>query len=382
VGFIGKETVYSAILEYFDYGKVVIILAIFANIFIVVSTLLVGFQPFLGELKKTPINPHEASFQMWFGPLILAFIGLVMGMIPNFVIGGLLDQTACSIISRPLGLQIKLWHGFNLVFGLSILTVGFGISLFWYREKILNKLLTIPIPSWIKPSVVYRSLYNGILHIAKFQTKILQSGYLRYYLIVIIITTIGISLFTFFNQAEKVRFNLDTEITFYDLVIGIIMISGILSAILTRNRLIAVISLGIVGYTIALIFITYSAPDLAMTQFAAETLTVILFVLVIYKLPKYLVISNVPRRIRDFVIAISGGILMTLLTLIITSNELQSELKKYFADNSYLIGKGKNIVNVILVDFRALDTLGEITVLAVAAIGVYALLKLRMKKGE
>jgi multicomponent Na+:H+ antiporter subunit A len=105
-------------------------------------------------------------------------------------------------------------------------------------------------------------------------------------------------------------------------------------------------------------------------------------VLVIYKLPKYLVISNVPRRIRDTVIALLGGTLMALLTLIITTNELQPELKEFFAENSYLIGKGKNIVNVILVDFRALDTMGEITVLAIAAIGVYALLKLRMKEGD
>jgi len=152
------------------------------------------------------------------------------------------------------------------------------------------------------------------------------------------------------------------------------------SAVRAKTRLAAIVSVGVVGYSVALIFIMYSAPDLAMTQFAIETLTVILFVLVIYKLPKFLPFSSTPRRIRDFVIAGSGGLLMSLIALFVISNPLTSELKKYFAENSLLLGKGKNIVNVILVDFRALDTMGEITVLAIAAIGVFALLKLR--KGE
>ena len=142
----------------------------------------------------------------------------------------------------------------------------------------------------------------------------------------------------------------------------------------------SIVSIGVVGYSVALIFILYSAPDLAMTQFAIETLTVILFVLVIYKMPKYLPSSGLVRRTRDIIFAGSGGLLMSLITLFIISDPLVSELKKYFSENSLPLGKGKNIVNVILVDFRALDTMGEITVLAVAAIGVFALLKLR--KGE
>ncbi len=150
----------------------------------------------------------------------------------------------------------------------------------------------------------------------------------------------------------------------------------------TKSRLTAIVAVGVVGYSVALIFIMYSAPDLAMTQFAIETLTVILFVLIIYKLPKYVKFTSLSRRIRDFIFASLSGLMISLLTLFVISDPMTSELKSYFAENSLTIAKGRNIVNVILVDFRALDTLGEITVLAIAAIGVFALLKLRKGDNE
>ena len=131
-----------------------------------------------------------------------------------------------------------------------------------------------------------------------------------------------------------------------------------------------------------IIFVLYSAPDLALTTFAIEILTVILFVLVLYKLPKYLKFSGAGSKIRDAVVAAGVGIFMTLIVLAVAAGDMQSELKEYFAEASLPEGKGRNIVNVILVDFRAIDTLGEITVLAVAAVGVYALLKLKSKEGD
>ena len=126
-----------------------------------------------------------------------------------------------------------------------------------------------------------------------------------------------------------------------------------------------------------MIYILYGAPDLAMTQFAIETLTVILFVLVLYRLPRFAIYSGRVTRYRDAMVAITAGVMMSLLVLVVTSTPLISRLTPYFTQNSYTLAKGRNIVNVILVDFRGVDTLGEITVLAVAAIGVFALMKLR-----
>ena len=115
-------------------------------------------------------------------------------------------------------------------------------------------------------------------------------------------------------------------------------------------------------------------------QFAIETLTVILFVLVLYRLPRFASYSRQTSRFRDAVVAILAGAMMTLLVLAVTSTPLVSRLSPYFSENSYLLAKGRNIVNVILVDFRGIDTLGEITVLAVAAIGVFALMRLKAEE--
>ena len=144
----------------------------------------------------------------------------------------------------------------------------------------------------------------------------------------------------------------------------------------SRSRLATIALLGSIGFSIAVIFLLYSAPDLAMVQFAIETLTVILFVLVMYRLPKFARLSS--RRVRavDVVVAVLGGAMMTLLMLLVSTHTSSAGLARYFAENSYPAANGRNIVNVILVDFRGIDTLGEITVLSIAAIGVFSLIRL------
>jgi multicomponent Na+:H+ antiporter subunit A len=138
-------------------------------------------------------------------------------------------------------------------------------------------------------------------------------------------------------------------------------------------------ALGVVGYGLSLLFVFYGAPDLAMTQLAVETLTVILLALILYRLPRFSRLTGPGSRIRDGLVALFVGGLVSLLALTALSLPMQSRLTPFFAENSATLAQGRNIVNVILVDFRALDTLGEITVLAVAALGIYALLKQRLK---
>jgi multicomponent Na+:H+ antiporter subunit A len=140
--------------------------------------------------------------------------------------------------------------------------------------------------------------------------------------------------------------------------------------------------MGVVGYAICLLFVFFSAPDLAMTQFAVDTLTVILFVLVLYRLPKYLTFSDSRVRIRDGIVALGFGGMITWLALGVLSQPMVSEVSAYYSENAYKLAKGKNVVNVILVDFRGMDTLVEITVLVIAALGVFGLMKLRLNSKE
>jgi len=140
--------------------------------------------------------------------------------------------------------------------------------------------------------------------------------------------------------------------------------------------------MGMVGYGMAMLFTFFGAPDLAMTQLVIETLTVILMALAFYHLPSFQHGSSMRTRSADLAIAIGGGVVVTLLVLAALDVQTPTPVSDYYLEHSYQHAHGRNIVNVILVDFRALDTLGEITVLTIAALGATALLKLRPKKRE
>jgi len=382
LGFIGKETVYSSILEVDFWGQFLIAIAVISNALIVMISILVGFKPFWGKKVESLKQPHEAPLKMLLGPAVLGILGLLMGIFPNFFIGKLLEQSSISILTETLGLKIKLWHGFNLVLLLSFITLIIGVLFYLLRQKFLVVTQNVKLIRILKPSEWYEFLINGMMTFAKYQTKILQNGYLRNYIIFILITAISLSAYTLLKIQKEFVLPLDFSLTFYEISISLIIIISTFVVITSESRLKSIIALGVVGFSVGIVFIIHSAPDLALTTFAIETLTVILFVLVLYKLPKFLQFSKAGSKIRDFVIASCVGIFMTLMVLIVTSFEFSSELKKYFTENSVPGGKGRNVVNVILVDFRAIDTLGEITVLGIAALGVFTLLKLRLDDKE
>jgi len=172
------------------------------------------------------------------------------------------------------------------------------------------------------------------------------------------------------------------DIHFYEAAIALALVLGAMAAVRADSRLAALACLGVVGYCVSLIYLFFGAPDLAMTQVLVDTLSVILFVLVFYHLPKFSRLSNRLVRTRDAIIALSAGALMTVLVMVTNTVTLHPPISGYFLEKSLPKGYGRNVVNVILVDFRALDTLGEITVLALAGIGVFALLKLRPLRKE
>jgi multicomponent Na+:H+ antiporter subunit A len=155
----------------------------------------------------------------------------------------------------------------------------------------------------------------------------------------------------------------------------LIMVAAI-SAARARSAMAAVLSLGGVGYGIALLYVLFSAPDLAATQFAIETLTVVIFVLVFYQFSGFGDRLSRTRRLRDAVIAGAVGVTITLLVLLSAGSAAPSRLADYFIETAPTLAHGRNVVNVILVDFRAFDTMGEITVLVTVAIGVRALLQI------
>ena len=376
-GFISKELLYEAKLQAPQASIIITLAGVIANVLMVAIAARLSLRIFFGRPGALPKTPHEAPLSMWLGPTLLAGLGLVIGVAPDFVAKSFVASAVSAARAEETTIKLALWHGMNPILALSVFTVVCGF-LVYSGERVWRRLVPLAdFDSTLGPARWYRLGLDGLNRVTRSVTRILQSGYLRVYILVIITATVGLVGYTLISRAAISGLSGWTQVRPHEWIVAFLILCGTAAAVTSASRLAAVASLGVVGYGVALIFVFYSAPDLAITQFAIETLTVILFVLVIYRLPRFAKLTNTPARLRDLAMALSAGVLMAGLVLAVTSTPLQSRLAPYFAENSVPLAKGRNIVNVILVDFRALDTLGEITVLAVAAIGVFALLKLR-----
>jgi len=380
LGYFGKELHYEAGWEAPGFAGVLTGVSVVTGIFLFAVAGRVGLQPFVGALTDTPKSPHEAPFSLWAGPLLLAAGGFLFGVAPALVGSSLLAPMASAIRGEWLELHLALWHGWGPLLLLTAVTFAGGAGLYFlraYRYPAAGE----PQRRW-SPEAWYDRALAGLNSLATGQTRLLQSGYLRYYLLLILGTATGLGSYTLLTHTEVGGWLRSSDVRFYELGVAVLIVAAAVAAVRSRSRLGAVAALGVVGYGVALIYVMFGAPDLALTQILVETLTVILFVLVFYHLPRFATLSTPRARLRDAVVALLAGGLVTMLVLAVTAVPSASRLSPYFAEHALEKAHGRNVVNVILVDFRALDTLGEITVLAVAGVGVYALLKLRPAKKE
>jgi multicomponent Na+:H+ antiporter subunit A len=318
---------------------------------------------------------------MWLGPAILAVAGIVVGLMPDGVTPSLIAPATGAVLGRPTPVDLYLWHGFNAALGLSILSVVAGLLLYGGWAALRRS------TSWVErsfswgPAWWYGAALGGLTRLAGAVTGLLQSGLLRAYLLITLLSSVGLVGATLLGRAALPTGLPRSDFRFYEVIIAAVILLAAVAAVFARSRLSAVASLGVVGSGISVLYILYGAPDLAMTQVLVETLTVILFVFVFFHLPRFPLRSSRAVRLFDAGVATAVGGLMAVLVLAATATPPASQLAPFFAENSKPLAHGGNIVNVILVDFRGLDTLGEITVLSVAAIGVFALLRLRPRKG-
>jgi multicomponent Na+:H+ antiporter subunit A len=342
----------------------------------------IGYKPFFGPQRPTPKHAHEAPISLWLGPAILAILGIGIGIFPAMVSANLIAPAVLAVYGEPISVVLALWHGLNPALFMSLLSVltGFGLFKTWEawrkRTSQLERFL-----SW-GPTWWYDKSLDLLNDVARSLTGLIQSGRLHHYITIIIFTTLGLVGYTFVTRGVRLRFQSLPELRFYEAGLAILILMAALAAVRSKSRLSSVAALGVVGFGVALTFVLFGAPDLAMTQLMIETMTVILLVLVLYHLPGFARLSTRLQRRVDAVIALSAGAMMTLLVLVATSVEQFPPISGYFAENSYRLGHGRNIVNVILVDFRALDTMGEITVLALAGVGVFALVETAPGKGR
>lgn len=380
LGFVGKDLIYEATLHFRDGALLLTILAIITKILLFYGGFVAGVKPFMGKLPNEFENLHLPSPLMWVPPLIMTLAGIVFGLFPGLIESAFIKPIAMTQAIGFEDFHLKLWHGFNTVLGLSAVTIATGIILYVILKPKHSYETAIAKLDSIAPKNLILNLSDGFALFSRYWTNFFQTGYLRHYISIVVfllILLLGYLIFSDFSLT--IDYSSLTELTIYEISILLMLLLGVLYTVFTKSRLAAVAALGVVGLSFSLLFLFYSAPDLAMTQFSVDTLTVILFVLVLYKLPKYLNLSDNRLRIKHGVLSVSFGLLITLMILTVLNEPKNTEISEFYAENAYKLAHGKNIVNVILVDFRGIDTMIEISVLIVAALGVFGLLKLRLK---
>ena len=353
-----------------------------ASVLFAALSIEIGYKIFFGKEVETPIKVVEAPFGMLFGPVVASFLGLMGGLFAEQLAQPLLHHTSNVVLKIDGILELMLWHGFNLIFGLSLLTLAAGWGVYLIRHKIRTFAKRFNLNDLFGPEAVYNKFIPGLLRLSSVQTRFFQSGYLRNYLVTIAMSFVALVFlvvgFGNFDVSLTDLFRSSVGFRWHEVLIVIIMLIALWVMVSSKSRLTVIISMGLVGYSTALIFLFFGAPDVAMTQFLVETLSVVVFVLILNNLPSFMEISTA-MILRRIIPALLFGLTMSFLLLWVQQTEINPSLKEYFVDNSFLQAKGRNIVNVILVDFRGLDTLGEITVLMVASLGVYSLLKIGNK---
>ena len=384
VGFIGKDLIYESTLTMGQWPVVLTVLAIATNILVLYAGFVVGIKPFTGKLPQEFEKVHMPSPLMWAPPVLLAILGLLFGIFPALIDKSLIGPVVESVGLHSGEIHLKLWHGFNLILALSGLTLAVGVALYFLVVPSRKREEQIARLDFIAPKNLLLAFAAGFRIFSSWWTRTFQNGFLRNYVSTIILFLVVLVGYSLFNGGDIFPLDLSSfdSVTYYEVIIMGVMFFAVVFVVIARSRLTAVVAMGVVGYAICLMFVIYSAPDLAMTQFSIDTLTVILFVLVLSSLPKYLSISDYKMRIVDGILSLSFGILITLISLEVLREPVTKDVSNFYADNAYILAKGKNVVNVILVDFRGADTLIEISVLTVAALGVFSLLKLRLRRED
>jgi len=380
IGFLGKELFYEVVLSAPRAAWPSILATLLTSVLMVAAAAMAGLTPFFGAARFERLPHGPVAPGLWLGPLVLVALGIGTGLFIGPVDRFLLTPAISAVLPGHIPAPLALWHGFTPVLAYSILTLIGGALVYSFRNTLHRWTGNWSANPFWQADTVYDRLLSGLFAFADRLTRILQNGRLRYYLLTVFISASVMMGSAFLWYGTITLPPLRTSIQLGDLILAGVILSAALIAARVGKRLVAIVAMGVIGYGVALIFAQFGAPDLAMTQFSIETITVLLFVLIFHRLPLFSRLAH--RRVRsvDVVVATTVGGLMTVLTLVAVSSPQVSQLSQFFAEQSVPAAHGRNIVNTILVDFRALDTLGEITVLGMASIGVLALLKLNSVK--
>ena len=387
-GFLSKEMFFAETLAKESHQVMEWLLplgATLAGIFSVAYSLRFIHDTFFnGEPVNLPKLPHEAPFFMRLPVLLLVLLCLAVGLAPAWVAGPTLAVAAQAAVHGAPGTPLPpytlaVWHGWNLPLLMSAVAVLGGLLLYFGLHRFVDLHRLVRLPGWIGQGGRDFFLLLQTLGLATAQalTSALQNGRLQRYLVLLVLMALAAGAWPFLvpgPSVQAVALHWD-GLSFGVAVVGAIGIAATLGTVVSyRSRLLALVLMGAAGLVVCLTFAWFSAPDLALTQLLVEVVSIVLLMLALHWLP-----AHSPREAarwtawRDGVIALAVGLGVTALTWLVLTRPTRS-IADYFLQTTLPLGGGANAVNVIIVDYRGFDTLGEITVLVIAALILHALL--------
>ncbi|HEY7903040.1 MAG TPA: monovalent cation/H+ antiporter subunit A [Casimicrobiaceae bacterium] len=390
-GFLSKEmffaeTVYISSLPWVEWGLPVA--AILAGAFAVVYALRLSVGILFGRLPSNlPRVPHEPPRFMRVPIEVLVVVCLVVGIVPARAIGPILAAASRPVVGGELPpYDLAIWHGFNLPVQMSLLATALGVAGYLALRGAFaaGRLQRAPIVDRFDGRRLFETLLAGLAHASRRVLAVLGATRLQPQLravVVLAIVAAAAGLATGgLAWGDRPRVPATFELVVFWLI-G--MLAAFAAASLAKfHRLAALMMLAVVGLVNCLTFVWFSAPDLALTQLTVEVVTTSLFLLGLRWLPKRVhdgapraVAATLLRRGRDLVIAAAAGAGLAALSYAMLTRPAPHSIAPYYLEHALPGGGGRNVINVILVDFRALDTFGEIAVLGVVALTIYALLR-------
>lgn len=370
-GFISKEMFLAQALE---RGQLFTAIAV-AGAMLTAGycfSLIIGLAKGRVAIEEAP-KAHDPGLNLLAGPALLALGALALGLAPQTLAGPLVEAATSSAtaIAHP-HVHLALWHGVNaaLLASLTAVLVGLGVSRLWLARE--------PVPPVLLADRAYSAFLKGLEEGSRNLTNLYMSGLLWRYLVIILGWNFGVAALVSSAQFTAPQLSGGSDVTAFSLLIAVIAITAAMATVRASTRLAAILALGATGYTLALIFALRGAPDLALTQIMVETISVALFLTVFVYLPPF----GPPELVRKkrpghAILAALIGFGSVAILAIARQNRSAESIADYYLANSVTKAGGHNVVNVILVDFRGLDTMGEISVLGIAALACFALIKLR-----
>jgi len=380
-GFISKEMFFSEALAASRLGWIAPASALAFGVFSVAySTRFIHDVFFHGKPGRLPKSPHEPRRGLRAPVEVLVAFCILIGIAPSLILGTLLERaTRSALQSPPPQYDLAVWHGFNLPLAMSVASLAGGIVLYaWLQQRFHLHRHTS------KPSFVRRAFNagaNGAFAGSQRLTTWLERGSLSVYVAVTLVVALAAGVWAFGPEHLAPPFALapPTAPSAFSYVALLALLIAVLGSVWFRHEhLVAVVFVGGAGLMVALGFLRFSAPDLGLTQLCIEMVSVVLLLLALRRLPATERGDRGSRVVLQGVLAAGVGLAMGALAYATMVRPLAS-ISDYYIAHAEAEAGGRNVVNVILVDFRGFDTLGEITVLAIAAIAIVTITGSRVR---